>query len=137
MTDDSFNDILHLPHHVSLRHRPMPMWQRATQFAPFAALTGYDEALAETARLTDVEWQNDESTLSQLNRTLSIIMNQLSSHPVVQIQYFVPDKRKTGGSIRSLQAQLKAVDTIQRQLIFANNTIISMDNIKSIAVVEE
>lgn len=133
---DHYDDIIHLPHHVSRRHTPMSMWQRAAQFAPFAALTGYDAAIDETARQTETEWRADESAAEQLNRTLSAIVGQLSERPVIRVGFFVPDKKKKGGRMETLQAPLKAVDTIHRQLVFADNSTIPLDHIRTLQLIQ-
>jgi len=112
------------------------MWHRAAQFAPFAALTGYDSAIAEAARETDGEWQCDESAAAELDRTLSAVVSRLNMRPVVSVRYFEPDARKTGGSYLTRRAPLKAVDTVQRLLVFADGGTIPLRYVQSLQLVD-
>ena len=91
-----YADIIDLPHHVSRNHPQMSMHDRAAQFAPFAALTGYETEVGETARLTAVKRELDEQEAEELNRQLAAIISHLSEHPEVTVEYFVPDDRKAG-----------------------------------------
>ena len=92
-----YDDIIHLPHHVSRIHPQMSMEDRAAQFSPFAALTGYDAAIVETARLTAQRVELDEYERQALNKKLQFISEHLNEHPKVSITCFVPDARKEGG----------------------------------------
>ena len=96
MTGEDYSDIISLPHHESSVHPRMPLAQRAAQFAPFAALSGYDEAIAERARLTD-NVVEDESKTGALNLKAQILRSRLSQHPALKVRYFRPDERKAGG----------------------------------------
>ena len=97
MTED-YSDIINLPHHVSHNHPQMPMMARAAQFAPFAALTGYDTVIHETARLTDKQVKLEEYDNERLNRMFAELMSILDNHPKITVSYFLPDERKAGGS---------------------------------------
>lgn len=97
---EDYSDIINLPHHVSRNHPQMPMEARAAQFAPFAALTGYDAVIHETARLTDRQVELEEYDNERLNRIFSELMDSLEEHPVVTVSYFKPDEHKAGGGIR-------------------------------------
>lgn len=130
-----YDDLLDLPHHVSLRHKPMSMWKRAAQFAPFAALSGHGDAIAEVARLTDTEWGGDESNLSEMDRTLSILATEIALRPTVEVHYYQPDKRKEGGAYLTHRAPLKAIDTIERTLVFADGCTIELDHIVNLRLV--
>lgn len=88
-----YDDIIDLPHHVSERHPQMSMYNRAAQFAPFAALTGHDAAITEAARLTDAELELSESDAEVLNRKLAYLQS-LDEKPTISVTYFVPDDRK-------------------------------------------
>ena len=92
-----YDDIIDLPHHVSKSHPQMSMYNRAAQFAPFAALTGHDAAITEAARLTDAELELSESDAEVLNRKLAYLQS-LDEKPTISVTYFVPDDRKKGGS---------------------------------------
>ena len=102
-----YSDIINLPHHVSKKHPPMPMIKRAAQFAPFAALTGYDDAVEETARLTDEMVVLTEERLEELNRMIHLAIKERC---MVRIQYFEPDKKKTGGCFRELAGRIRKIE---------------------------
>lgn len=93
-----YDDIINLPHYTSSKRPRMAMIDRAAQFSPFAALTGYDAAVKETARLTEDRVELDEYQKSALNDRLQIVQERLSDTPVISITYFVPDERKSGGA---------------------------------------
>jgi hypothetical protein len=111
-----YEDIVNFPHPVSRHHVPMTLLQRAAQFAPFAALTGYDDAIEETARQTDDPVTLSESEIAVLNRKLQILEEMRDSRPEVSVTYFVPDQRKKGGEYRIVTGYVKKIDR-QRQLI--------------------
>ena len=92
-----YDDIIHLQHPTSPKHPRMPLGDRAAQFAPFAALTGYDAAIKETARLTDSQIELDENAKAELDQMLRQIYDQLPDAPSVVITYFEPDRMKSGG----------------------------------------
>lgn len=101
MSTDSYEDILHLPHHVSHTHPPMPRQDRAAQFAPFAALSGYEDAIREAARRTVPRKELEEDEKEELDRTFSLLASQLKTRgfsQTVQVTFFLPDQRKTGGN---------------------------------------
>ena len=93
-----YDDIINLPHHVSTRHPQMSMYDRAAQFSPFAALTGYDDAIQETGRLTEQKIELDEETLEKLDERFQILQEHLGEQPEVRFTYFKPDERKEGGA---------------------------------------
>jgi len=105
-----YDDIIDLPHSVSAVHAPMPRKDRAAQFAPFAALTGYSETVAETARYTDRQMELDSDEIERLNRKLVALNGRLSEAPQVSITYFQPDARKAGGSYETWAGVLKRID---------------------------
>ena len=94
-----YDDIINLPHHISPTRQRMSMHDRAAQFAPFAALVGYDEAVAETARLTELRPELDEQEQRAINERLAYIAEHIDEHPEVRIKYFVPDECKSGGAV--------------------------------------
>ena len=124
-----YDDIINLPHHVSARHRQMPVADRAAQFMPFRALTGYEDAVHETARLTDekVELTEDEKALLdvRLQRLAGVIGNQ----PKVTLTYFQPDKKKAGGAYITVAGQLKKMDDFEGILILTGGERILIANI--------
>lgn len=127
-----YDDIIGLPHPVSSRHAPMSALDRAAQFSPFAALTGYDAAIAETARLTDCAADLDECRLEELNGKLQIIQEQPNRQ--VTVTYFAPDARKSGGSYRSSTGKVKKVDGYSRVLVMEDGQVIGIDSIFEIMV---
>ena len=110
-----YGDILNLPHHVSETHPPMPIADRAAQFAPFAALTGHGAAIAETARLTEDRLELDESQKAVLDQKLTNIMHS-AGEILVDVEYFVRDERKSGGRYEHVSGRIMKVD-MYRQII--------------------
>lgn len=92
---NNYEDIINLPHHVSKKHPQMSIWSRSAQFAPFAALTGYDDAVKETARLTDKRLEIDEGLKNILNNKLQYILENKSLQPEITFTYFVYDNKKS------------------------------------------
>ena len=126
---DNYEDIKHLPHHVSKTRPQMPSIDRAAQFAPFAALTGYDDAVKETARLTDQRIELDEGTKVILNDKLRIAVDRAEEQPEVSITYFLPDQRKSGGAYITVKAVIKRIDEYERLVVFTDKTTIPIDDI--------
>ena len=117
---EKYADIITLPHHKAANRKPMSLYDRAAQFAPFAALVGYDEMITEEARLTDAETPLSEGDIEVLNRKLSLILDMVEEkqHPEITVLYFEPDVRKDGGSFLQAQGAVKAIDPIEGRLIF-------------------
>lgn len=107
---DNYENIIHLPHHVSTTHSPMPLLDRAAQFSPFAALSGYDSAVKETARLTDKRIELSEDKKAVLTEKLRIVEDMLDERPEVTITYFLPDTKKAGGAYVSVTGRVKKID---------------------------
>lgn len=105
-----YDDILSLPHHVSETHPRMPMLSRAAQFSPFAALTGYDAAIEETARLTDERRELTEEEQHRISERLRQLQEQIRQRPPVKLRYFRPDDRKAGGAYLSVSGTVRKVD---------------------------
>ena len=133
-------DIIGLPHHKAVNRKPMSLYDRAAQFAPFAALVGYDEMITEEARLTDSETTLTEGDIEVLNRKLSLILEMVEEkqHPEITVVYFEPDVRKDGGSFLQAQGIVKAIDPIEGRLIFyaangiSNGQVISLSRVRRI-----
>ena len=117
---EKYADIISLPHHKAANRKPMSLYDRAEQFAPFAALVGYDEMITEEARLTDAETPLSESDIEVLNRKPSLILDMVEEkqHPEIAVVYFEPDYRKDGGSFLQAQGTVKVIDPIEGRLIF-------------------
>ena len=129
--NDLYDDIIHLPHHVSERHPQMSMYNRAAQFAPFAALTGHNAAITEAARLTEAEQELSESDAEVLNRKLAYLQS-LDEKPTISVTYFVPDDKKEGGSYHTATGIVKSVEPDKGVLQFENGTGIPVIRIKDI-----
>ena len=127
-----YNGIIYLPHHVSKTRPQMPMSDRAAQFAPFAALTGYDAAIKETGRLTDEKIELDEEALTALDMKYQLLMDALADVPEVTITYFQPDERKAGGKYVSATGVVKRLDDFERRITMQDGTKIPMDDVLSI-----
>lgn len=128
MKEDYF-DIINLPHHVSRNHPLMPMEARAAQFAPFAALTGYDAVIHETARLTDKQVELEEYDNDRLNRIFSELMGSLEKLPMVTVSYFKPDEHKAGGAYMTVSGKLKKIDTYEQIMKMEDGTVIPIGSI--------
>lgn len=127
-----YDKIMGLPHHVSKTRPQMPMSDRAAQFAPFAALTGYDAAIKETGRLTDERIELDVEALSALDMKYQLLMEALDEAPEVTITYFQPDERKAGGKYVSAVGTVKKIDDFERRITMRDGTRIPMDDVLSI-----
>lgn len=112
-----YDDIIHLPHHVSKIRPQMSMQDRAAQFSPFAALTGYDAAIKETGRLTVGKVEMDEEALSTLNTKFHILVDSMNDKPEVTFTYFKPDKRKAGGAYVEVTGMVKKIDDFERLIV--------------------
>lgn len=130
--DHRYDDIIDLPHHVSKNRKQMSRLDRAAQFSPFAALTGYDAAIRETARLTDRRIQLSDSELEELNERFVLLSGQLDERPEVTLTVFVEDERKDGGRYETKTVRLRRIDTVQRILITEDRDKIAMDDILAI-----
>lgn len=129
---NQYEDIINLPHHVSPTRPQMPMSNRAAQFAPFAALTGYDAAIKETGRLTDEKIELDEEALTALDMKYQFLMDALDDAPEVTITYFQPDERKAGGKYVSAVGVVRKVDDFERRITMQDGAKIPMDEVLSI-----
>ena len=131
---DNYDDIINLPHHVSKRHPQMSMWNRAAQFAPFAALTGYDAAIQESGRFTDNWVGLSESGNEEMNRKMELIVSMLPEHPSVTIEYFVPDGHKEGGSYQNYIGNVKRIDEYEKCIEFTDGKKVPLDVIREIKI---
>ena len=127
-----YDDIINLPHHQSKNHPHMSLYDRAAQFAPFAALTGYDDAVKEARRLTDSKPELEENQLEELDQKLADLMTRIEEHPEVTITYFEPDDKKEGGAYVTCVGKLKKIDIYEKQLVLTGNRFIRICDIVSI-----
>lgn len=128
---ENYDDIIHLSRPKS-KHPRMSLYQRSAQFAPFAALTGYEGHIKETARLTDRKIEIDEEIKKELDVKIMTIKNKLNSKPNVTITYFIPDVKKNGGRYETISKKIKRIDEKNYELVFDDNTIIQTKNIYNI-----
>ena len=127
-----YEDIINLPHHISPTRQQMPMSDRAAQFSPFAALTGYDAAIKETGRLTDERIELDEEALTALDMKYQLLIDAFDDAPEVTITYFQPDERKAGGKYITATGAVKKVDDFEWQITMQDGVKIPMDDVLSI-----
>ena len=131
---NKYDDIINLPHHVSKTRKPMTMYNRAAQFAPFAALTGYDDAIKETSRLTDKKNEISDELKNELNQKIKFISDNIKLKPKVTITYFVSDNKKSGGVYKTISGNVRRIDEVEKCLLFTNKLIIYFDDIISIFI---
>ena len=124
-----YEDIVNLPHHVSPTRPQMSRADRAAQFSSFAALTGHDAAVQETARRTASRIDTAEDQRYELDLKQQLLAQVLPSQPEVTVTYFVPDTRKVGGAYVSVSGRLKRIDSRRRVLLLDNGTEIPMDDV--------
>ena len=127
-----YDDIINLPHHVSATRSQMPMIDRAAQFQPFRALTGYEDAVHETARLTDERPELTEDEKVLLDAKLQKLLDSIDRHPRVTLTWFQPDKRKAGGAYVTTIGRLKKIDDYTGTLIMMGGERIVIENILDI-----
>lgn len=130
-----YDDIINIPRWNPKSHTRMSEYERAAQFAPFAALTGYDAMVSETARLTDAKAELDEEQILALNEVLSGIIEHIGEHPRVCITWFKKDARKEGGEYVRTEGTVRDVEPANRLIILKEGSRISMDDIASIALI--
>ena len=131
---NKYQDILYQARPVSKVHQPMSKSNRAAQFSPFAALTGYEDAVQETARLTTDKITLSEDQIQIINSVLNEISKHLPDSPYVQITYFEPDKRKQGGSYQHISGTIKKIDDVYGMVIMKGNICIPVHQIVHISI---
>ena len=124
-----YDDIINLPRPVSKKRSPMSNYDRAAQFSAFAALTGYDAVIEETARLTDTQIELDEGGKALLDEQLQAIRERLSENPEVKLRVFCPDSRKQGGAYKEITGHVKKIDPVSRILVLTEGNMIPIDRI--------
>ena len=129
-----YEDIINLPHHISKKHPQMTMESRAAQFAPFAALVGYEDAVEETARLTTKRIELNEEEKNILDMKLQMLKEQMhvQIYPEISVMYFVPDLKKEGGKYTKISGTIKKIDEYKQLLILDDKTQIPISEIISI-----
>ncbi len=127
-----YDHIIDLPHHVSYRRPHMSRIDRAAQFSPFAALTGYDAAVKETARLTETQVEQDETARDRLSERLRFLADRLDESPTVTVTYFKPDEKKQGGAYVSVSGTVKELDEYTQTVMMSDRAAIPMATIRDI-----
>lgn len=136
-TMHKYGDIINLDHYVSIKHSQMSIMNRAAQFAPFAALTGYSDEISEASRIVDNKLELDDDNINDLNKKLLIINNNIKNKPKVSIIYFVPDKKKKGGKYINIINNIRKIDLINDKIIFINKSKINISNIIKINILDK
>lgn len=129
---DKYEDIINMPHHISKIHPRLSTEQRASQFAPFAALVGYGDAVKEEARLTDKKIELDGESLLFLNMQLQEINKNIKERPKVLITYFIKDPNKDGGRYETIEDNIKRIDDVYHVVYLLHNKI----NVEDILTIE-
>ena len=133
---NNYEEIINLNHYNPKFHPRMSIYNRSAQFAPFAALTGYDEAIIETARITDEKIELNDDLKNLIDMKLHILEKQVKNKPRVKIIYFENDKRKCGGKYKEYIDVLKRINNVESELIFINGVKIKFDCILDINIEE-
>ena len=129
-----YDDIIHRDHHVSERRPRMSVGDRAAQFSPFAALTGFEAAISETGRLTESRIELGEDGKAMLDEKLRQVFEQIDLQPEVQLLYFRPDSRKRGGAYVSCTGRVKRIDPHRRTILLTDGTAVHFDNLYDITL---
>lgn len=127
-----YDDIINLPHPVSKKHPQMSLYDRAAQFAPFAALTGYEDEIKETARITEEFHPVLGREKDEIDQKLYDLQQNQHNHPQISIEYFIPDARKEGGEYHTLTGTVRRVDSVNKQLVMENRTTIPFQYIRKL-----
>ena len=127
-----YENIIHLPRPLSKKHYPMSVYNRAAQFAAFAALSGYGEEINETARLTNSKLELSEDKAADLDAKTQLLIDHAAEQPEIEIEYFIPDKRKNGGAYHKIKGSFRWYDSGNASIVLSDGTSISVGNIYSI-----
>lgn len=130
----ALDDIIRLPHPTSRKHPRMSMEERAAQFAPFAALTGFGGVIRETGRLTDKQVELGESDQVELERVLTFLDSQEEEHPMIKVTYFLPDTYKEGGTYVTVTGHLKRIDQVEGALLLWEGVRVPIQDIRSVGI---
>ena len=127
-----YDDIIDLPHHEPTTRPRMAMENRAAQFSPFAALTGYDDATREEARLIDMKQELSEDMKDMIDAKLAVIEQHIKEQPEISVTYFQPDEKKTGGRYTTVSGNVKKLDGVEHVIIMADGTKIPIGDVRLI-----
>lgn len=129
-----YDDILNMPHHVSSTRPHMSMHDRAAQFSPFAALVGYDDAVKETARLTNAKQELTADKITDLNQKIAFLTEHADERPEITIEYFISDEKKTGGKYVTLSGNFRRIDEYNHNMVFTSGEEIPLNDIFDIEI---
>ena len=132
MSSNKYDDMIYLPNPTPTCKPRMSLHDRAAQFSPFAALTGYEDAVEETARLTDTRLELSEDMKTILNEKMQMIVDNMDSEPIVTITYFVPDKKKSGGAYVDVTGVVKEIDEYERCIVMTDKKKIPIEQVRAI-----
>ena len=132
-----YDDIINLSHPTSKKHPRMPIRDRAAQFAPFAALVGYDDAVEETARVTDDMIEQSDEMKAVIDEKLRYLSERIGEMPTILVTYFLPDSKKSGGEYKIFEGRLKHLDDYNSVMIFEGGKKIQYDKIYSVELKEQ
>lgn len=132
MNKDNYEDIINLPHYEPKYHTRMTIKARSAQFAPFSALTGYEESVKETARLTDKKIELNEGLKILINNKLQILIDNLKNNPEATFTYFIKDKNKEGGKYINVTGSIKKIDINKNIVVLTNKMVIPIIDIINI-----
>lgn len=130
--NQKYEDMLYLEPPVSKIHRKMSISERAAQFMPFAALTGYEDLIRESSRITQRRIELSETEIDELKNNLEILHEHEKEKPMIKVMYFLHDLKKNGGSYQTVEKHLHRIDDIERKIIFKDRTTIQFDDIISV-----
>lgn len=134
---DKYNDIINLPHHVSEKHARMTIEERSAQFAPFSALTGYNDVIKETARETNNRIEINEEQKTILNKKLLLVKEKIQNKPKITVTYFIPDVKKDGGKYIEVTENVVKIDEYDRKIILGNGEKVPIEEIIEISLKEK
>ena len=130
--NEKYEDMLYLEPPVSKIHRKMSISERAAQFMPFAALTGYEDLIRESSRITQKRIELSETEIEELKNNLEILHEHEKEKPMIKVMYFLHDLKKNGGSYQTVEKQLHRIDDIEKKIILKDRTTIQFDDIISV-----
>ena len=132
MSSNKYDDMIYLPNPTPTCKPRMSLHDRAAQFSPFAALTGYEDTVGETARLTDTRLELSEDMKTILNEKMQMILDNAENEPIVTITYFVPDKKKSGCAYVEVTGIVKEIDEYERCIVMTDKKKIPIEHIRAI-----
>ena len=134
---DNYDDIINMPYRKSEKYPHMSIYDRAAQFAPFSALTGYSDTIDEEERLTSVRTSLDEYEIELINRELQYAVERIEEKPLATVTYFVPDLRKSGGAYHTVSGRIERIDDNERKVKLVSGMIIPIGEIFALEIERE